>query len=207
MNFGTQGNSGLQVPLEKLSNGIVLDLNKEANKTIRNIKVGLRWKQVKVGKEADLDVSAIAKHNGKPHDIGDIVFYGNAQNRNLPCWRYAEYSGDNRIGSNTEEDCEYIKFNLDEVPRGIDSIDIITTIYNAPNSPGKQVLGIVESVVSLIDQDTNEVIKEYRLSESHAMDTAVILGSLDYDNRAGTWVFVGKDKGILGDLNTILASY
>lgn len=211
MNFSNMGagskNKLGDLNLEKLSDGLVLNLDKEAGKLVCHARFGLAWQPTMAGEAVDLDVSAIAEHVGThaPETLDDIIFYNS--NPNSKCWQYAEYSGDDRDGSghDGDDDDEYIIFDLTKVPAQIEAIKCVVTIYKGAEK--RQTLATAESRVKIFDEDTNVLLKEYNLNKEDSLQysTGVVLGK--FIRKPSGWVFQGIGEGFEGDLNTIVRRY
>lgn len=211
MNFSNMGSGSKNklgaLNLEKLSDGLVLNLDKEAGKPVVHARFGLAWQPTLAGAKVDLDVSAIAEHVGThaPETLDDVIFYNTPSTSK--CWTYAEYSGDDRDGSghDGDDDDEFITFDLSKVPQDIEAIKCIVTIYLGAEK--RQTLATAQSRVKIFDEDTNVLLKEYNLNKEDSLQysTGVVLGK--FIRKPTGWVFQGIGEGFEGDLNTIVGAY
>lgn len=200
LNGGGSRNNGLTLDLNK---GMTLDLKKEDGANLQKVDVGLAWDPVMSGKDVDLDLSAFFLHRGRVLSLDDVMYY--KASPAAKCFQYAEYSGDSRDGAiaDGDEPDEFIKVDLAKVPRDIDSIVFVVTIYNAVEN--NQTFGVVRSLVKIEDGLTGKNLKTYRLNTDNSVDTAFIIGRLV---RSGTgWAFQGIADGRDGDLNDLLSLY
>lgn len=205
MNFSNlsgnrNNNSGLTLDLNK---GMTLDLKKEDGANLQKVDVGLAWDPVLSGKDVDLDLSAFFLHNGRVLSLDDVMYY--KASPNARCFQYAEYSGDSRDGAIADGDDpdEFIKVDLQKVPRDIDSIVFVVTIYNA--EANNQTFGVVRSLVKIEDGIKGRNLKTYRLNTDNSVDTAFIIGKLV--RKGMGWSFEGIAQGRDGDLNDLLGLY
>lgn len=196
-NFTTQTPS--QGPLN-LNKGGILDLAKVAP-SLTNVIVGCGWDVASNGPTADLDASAILVPKNAPISSQNvsqhIVFYNNLEVQGV------RSLGDNRTGAGDGDD-EQIIVQLNDVPSTIDRIVFVVTIFDA--TVKRQSFGMIKNAyVRLVNQETDEEICRYELSNDYATDTAVEFCSLNRTDRG--WEFEAIGKGFIGDLNTILTNY
>lgn len=186
-----------------LNKGMTLDLVKEDGQNLHKVDVGLAWDPANTGKDVDLDLSAFFLHRGRVLSLDDVMYY--KASPAAACFRYAEYSGDSRDGSEADGDDpdEFIKVDLDRIPADIDRIAFVVTIYDALRS--NQTFGVVRSLVKIEDGVKGKNLATYRLNTDNSVDTAFIIGELVRENRG--WSFKGIAEGRDGDLNDLLRLY
>ena len=196
----SSNNDGLLLDLNK---GMTLDLVKESGGNLHKVDVGLAWDPALTGKDVDLDLSAFFLHHGRVQSLNDVLYY--KASPAAACFKYAEYSGDSRDGSEADGDepDEFIKVDLDKVPADIDRIVFLVTIYNAINT--NQTFGVVRSLVKIEDGLKGKNLATYRLNTDNSVDTAFIIGELVRAGRG--WSFKGIAEGRDGDLNDLLRLY
>lgn len=183
-----------------LSKTTSLNLTKYSN--LKTAKFGLGWK-VGVNKNFDLDASALLLDE---HDLiaenGDgskyVVFYNQ-----LDTHMGVRSLGDNLVGGTDDDDGddETILVDLKKVPAVVKSILLIITIHEAEER--QENFGMVrDAYIRIVDNDTDEELAKYNLTEEFALNTAVEVGKLERTD-AG-WVFKGIAKGYDEDLNKML---
>lgn len=153
------------------------------------------------GPTADLDLSAILVPKGaritQQNAMEHVVFYNNQAVQGV------RSTGDNRTGIG-EGDDEQIIVDLDLVAPNIEKIIFIVTIFDATSK--RQTFGMVQNAFArLVDQENNEEICRYELSNDYSTDTCIQFCSL---NRTfNGWQFEAIGKGSNGDLNSLLTQY
>lgn len=180
-----------------LKKGVSLDLTKTLP-TLKNITVGLGWDPAQ-GVSMDLDVFALALHNGKVQSANDVVFY---QQRDIVSGIIL--SEDNRTGQG-EGDDETIKISLNSVPADVTEIGIFVNIYEA--SKKNQNFGMVHgSYCRLVDDATGKEEAIFVLNES---DAALYnaFHFVTFKRNATGWTFETVAKGLNGDVNEIANQY
>lgn len=182
-----------------LKKGMSLDLTKKSN--LKRVRVGLGWKAGN-GVAFDLDASAISLNkNGIVNDSRDVVFY-NQENPE----RGIQSLGDNKFGSvsNSVADDETILANLDEIPRNVEEVLFVVTIHEAVSR--KQNFGMVkDAYIRIVDEDTEEEICRYNMTEDFSMQTACEIAKLSRTEKG--WIFTALGKGTNEDLMRILIRY
>lgn len=183
-----------------LSKGGVLDLTKAAP-SLKKVILGCGWDVVTNGPAADLDLSAILVPSGVPitatNVLEHVVFFGN------PRVQGAYSTGDNRTGVG-EGDDEQIIVDLSQIASNIDKIVFVVTIFEAQQK--RQTFGMVKNAFArLVNQETDEEVCRYTLTNDYSSDTAIQFCSLNRKN--GGWEFEALGKGAIADLNGILNQY
>ena len=202
MDFGNLG--GTPQPQSNgvlnLTKGGVLDLVKVAP-SLKRVILGCGWDVANNGPTADLDLSAtlvpknarISGENVTQH----VVFYNN------PSVQGVRSTGDNRTGVG-EGDDEQIVVELDNVAPEIEKIIFVVTIYDAQGK--SQLFGMVKNAFArLVNEETNEELCRYELSNDYSTDTCIEFCSLN--RTPNGWQFEAVGKGSVGDLNSVLAQY
>jgi len=169
-----------------LSRGGNASLSKEVQ-NLKNILVGLGWDAHSTnGGDFDLDAGVfLLKEDGKVRSDNDFIFYNNLRSSDGA----VEHIGDNRAG---EGDNETIKISLDKIPQGISKIVITLTIHEAATR--RQNMGMVSNAfIRIVNQDNNQEIVRFDLSEGMGTEAAVIFGELYCRN--SEWKFEAVGQG------------
>jgi len=183
-----------------LSKGGRVNLEKEAP-GLQNILLGLGWDTRKTdGQDFDLDASVLMlDSDDKPIDDAGFIFYNN---KTSPCGSVV-HQGDNLTGEG-EGDDEVILVALPKVPEKVAKMVIAVTIHEA--DARNQNFGQVDNgFIRVVNNDTNEDIARYDLTEDYSSETSLIFGELY--RKEGDWRFVAKGDGFAGGLSAYLASY
>jgi tellurium resistance protein TerD len=103
-----------------------------------------------------------------------------------------EHMGDELTGGTGADDDEQIKVNLATVPGSIDKIAIAVSIYEA--EVRSQNFGQVRNAfIRIVNQDNEQEIARYDLSEDASTETAMIFGELYRYN--DEWKFRAVGQG------------
>ena len=186
-----------------LSKGGRVSLSNEAPGLSR-INVGLGWdERATDGADFDLDASAfLLNATGKIRNDNDFIFYNNL-NEGGP----VEHTGDNLTGGEGEEDEEVIKINLmrleSEAPN-VEKIAIAVTIHDAENR-GQNFGQVNNAFIRVVNDETNQEIVRFDLTEDYSMETAMIFGEIY--KKKGEWRFVAVGQGYSGGLAKVCQSY
>lgn len=194
---------------------LVVDLNKENQKDLDEILIGLGW-EVNVFHDADfdLDVSAfLVNASGRVRSVTDFIYYKHL-NQDIDAGLFdidgsgVVHMGDNRKGDAMAglktidgiTDSEQIIVNWSHVPSDIKKIVFVVTIYDAVAR--NQNFGQVSNAyVRVIDMKKKEVLAQFDLPQDYETDTAITVGELS--RVQGGWAFkalgIGEEKD-LGDL-------
>lgn len=203
----------------QLVKGQRFSLNKE--EALSNIRVELGWKS-----GADLDASAFLL--GEDGVIGvdaDFVFY-NSQNRERPFNRNEFGSRNNwkamtrpmsadgsvmgsidDLGDGEEEgedSNEEMTVDLNKVSDKINQIVFCVTIYHG-DEEGVTFGRVRNPYIAIINDDTDEELCRYNLMENFSDETAVVAGSLIYED--GDWSFEAVGTGYTGGMQTLIDIY
>lgn len=202
MDFGNQfgGQPTQSAGVLNLAKGGVLDLGKVAP-ALKHVILGCGWDVANNGPTADLDLSAILVPKGaritQQNAMEHVVFYNNQAVQGV------RSTGDNRTGIG-EGDDEQIIVDLDLVSPNIEKIIFIVTIFDATSK--RQTFGMVQNAFArLVDQETNDEICRYELSNEYSTDTCIQFCSLN--RTPNGWQFEAVGKGSNGDLNSLLTQY
>ena len=183
-----------------LSKGGNISLSKEAP-NLKNLLLGLGWDvRATDGDAFDLDASAfLLTSAGKVRSDADFIFYNQPKSADGS----VSHMGDNRTGAG-EGDDEQIVVVLDKVPADIEKIAFTVTIHEA--EARKQNFGQVSSAfIRCVNQDNNQEIAKYDLSEDASIETAMILGEIYRHN--GEWKFKAVGQGFAGGLAALAKNY
>ncbi|ALC83659.1 MULTISPECIES: TerD family protein [Bacillus] len=184
-----------------LSKGQKVDLTK-TNPGLNKVIVGLGWDTNKYdgGNDFDLDSSVfLLDSTGRCASSADFVFY----NQTEGAGGAVVHTGDNRTGEGSGDD-EQVKISLNDVPANISKISFVITIHEG--EARNQNFGQVSNAyVRVVNEDGNEELIRYDLSEDFSIETALITGEL---YRHGTeWKFSAVGSGYQGGLARIATDY
>lgn len=184
-----------------LTKGQRVDLTK-GRPSLRKILIGLGWDINEYDGEEDFDLDAsiyMLKSNGKVGSDDDFIFYGNLQHKT----KCIVHTGDNRTGEGDGDD-EVIKVNLDKIPSDYTTLSIVVTIYDAENR--FQNFGMVNNAyVRIVDEEKEEEIMKYDLSEDFSTETAIVVAELYKNN--GEWKFKAVGSGYECGLDALCRRY
>ncbi|MEZ4632540.1 MAG: TerD family protein [Deinococcales bacterium] len=183
-----------------LQKGANISLSK-ADPNLNQALLGLGWDVRHTdGNDFDLDASIfLLGENGKVRQDHDFIFYNNLKSSDGSI----EHTGDNRTGQGDGDD-EAIKVNLPRVPQDVHKIIIAVTIHEADMR--RQNFGMVENAfVRVVNQDSNQEIARYDLSEDASTETAMVFGELYRHNQE--WKFRAVGQGYKGGLAALARQY
>jgi tellurium resistance protein TerD len=168
---------------------------------LNNVRAGLSWDSTTInGKEADADVSVFMLNaNSKIPNDGYFVFYNNLRSADGAI----THNGDARDGA-AEGDDESINITLSRISPEIEYILLAVSIHNADE--GFNFGNTRNASVRLYNQDTNQTICEYRLTEQHPNADSIIIGSF-YRGETGEWKFEAMVNSFQGGLQACLDIY
>ena len=182
-----------------LSKGQAVTLTKDS--TVNNISVRLGWETAKYDDgDFDLDASCFAvQSNGKTRRDEDFVFYGNLRH---PSGGII-HSGDDLVGGGNKDN-EIINVKLSDIPRYVDKIVFVVTIYEADRR--MQNFGMIEnSFIRIVDERTKKEILRYDLKERFGDATAIEVGEI---YREGLdWKFHATGTGVSGGLEALCEKF
>ncbi|WXR62372.1 TerD family protein [Peptostreptococcaceae bacterium AGR-M142] len=184
-----------------LQKGQKVDLTK-TNPGIKNVIAGLGWDTNKYdgGHDFDLDTAAfLVSESGKVSSDADFVFYNNLKHPS----NSVTHLGDNRTGEG-EGDDEQIKIELDKVPAEVSKIAFTVTIHDA--TARNQNFGqVTNAFIRIVNEENNEELIRYDLSEDFSVETAVVVGEL-YRHGA-EWKFSAIGSGFEGGLGALCGNF
>ena len=175
---------------------------KKGEAPLTKLFIGLGWDTNKYDGEYDFDLDAAAfllNDLGKVRNDKDFIFYNQLEHE-TGC---IVHTGDNKTGEGDGDD-ELIKIDLSKVPEGCSKIAITVTIFEAKER--MQNFGMVSNAyIHVIDQETNEEVLRYDLSEDFSTETAIVVGEIYKHN--GEWKFKAIGSGYEGGLAAFCKSY
>jgi tellurium resistance protein TerD len=173
--------TGHRINLEKTSPGL------------KRVRIGLGWKVNAIeGQAFDLDASIfLCKRDIADNPIlisnAHFVYY----NQTTSPDGAVVHSGDNRTG-NKDGDDEVITVDLARVDAGVVEMPIVVTIHEA--EARRQTFGRVnDAYVKVYNDETGQVLAQYKLDEDYADKTALQFGSLY--RKDGEWRFQAVGAG------------
>jgi tellurium resistance protein TerD len=187
----------MPISLEK---GQKISLEKSAP-GIKKVTFGLGWDVLSGGdNDCDLDASVfLVDSNSKMTNDKDFIFYNNLSNANDS----VKHNGDNLTGEGDGDD-ETVSVNLENIPLDIQKVIFITSIHEAESR--SQNFGQVQNAyIRLINEDTNEEIAKFDLSEDNSIDHSVIMGELYRNNNE--WKFNSLGTGTKDNISKYLENY
>lgn len=184
-----------------LNKGQRVSLTK-GNPSLDKVLIGLGWDINHYDGEAHFDLDAsifMLKHNGKVGNDNDFIFYGNLEHPS----QSVIHTGDNRTGDGDGDD-EVIKVELSKIPTGYERLVVVITIYDADRR--FQNFGMISNAyIRLVDENNNEEILRYDLSEDFSTQTALVVGEIY--RHLGQWQFKAIGSGYNGGLVRLCATY
>lgn len=163
--------------------------------------IGLGWDtRVTDGLDFDLDASCfMIGEAGKVRSDADFIFYNNLKSS---CGSI-EHAGDNLTGAGDGDD-ESVKVALPNVPADISKIVLGVTIHDGEDR--NQNFGQVSNAfIRVVNEDNNEEVVRYDLSEDYSVETALVFGELYRHN--GEWKFKAIGQGFAGGLSPMAKQY
>jgi tellurium resistance protein TerD len=183
-----------------LSKGGNLSLTK-ADPGLRRAVVGLGWNpRTTSGAAFDLDASALLLGaSGKVRSQDDFIFY----NQLAAPDGSVVHQGDNRTGDG-EGDDEQILIDLGLVAADVERIIIAVSIDQA-EARGQNFGQVRDAYCRVVNQDTEQEVVRYDLSEDAASETAMIFSELY--RRNGEWKFRAIGQGYATGLYGIATDF
>ncbi|MDR3109806.1 MAG: TerD family protein [Planctomycetaceae bacterium] len=183
-----------------LTKGANISLSDQAP-GLKTVHVGLGWDaRETAGEDFDLDACCfMLTANGKVRNDSDFIFYHQLKS---PCGS-VEHTGDVRAGG-SEGDDEIIIIKLDKVPDVIAKLVFTVTIHDY--EARRQNFGMVSSAfIRIVNNDNNEEIARFDLSEDASTNTAMIFGEIyRYNDK---WKFRAIGQGFNHGLEQVAISY
>ena len=187
--MGVSLQKGGNVSLEKVAPGMT------------KCQVGLGWDtRATDGADFDLDASCfLVGADGKVRSDADFIFYNNLKSA---CGA-VEHTGDNLTGEGDGDD-EMVKVDLSMVPADITRIILGVTIHSGDTR--NQNFGQVSNAfMRVVNQDNNEEVARYDLSEDYSTETALVFGEIYRHNN--DWKFKAVGQGFEGGLSPMAQQY
>ncbi|MGP9767179.1 TerD family protein [Halomonas sp. AOP13-D3-9] len=183
-----------------LSKGGNISLSKESP-GIKKIRIGLGWDpRITTGQDFDLDASVfLVNSDGKCRSDKDFIFYNNLKSTDGS----VEHTGDNLTGEG-EGDDEVIKVDLSTVPADVDKIAVTVTIHDSA-ARGQNFGQVDNAFARVINEDNNQEVVRYDLSEDYSIEDAMIFCELYRNN--GEWKFRAIGQGFSGGLSDLASKY
>jgi len=183
-----------------LSKGGNISLSKESP-GIKQIRIGLGWDpRITTGKDFDLDASVfLVNSEGKCRSDKDFIFYNNLKSTEGS----VEHTGDNLTGEGDGDD-EVIKVDLSKVPADVDKIAVAVTIHDSA-SRGQNFGQVDNAFARVINEDNNQEVVRYDLSEDYSVEDAMIFCELYRNN--DEWKFRAIGQGFSGGLGDLASKY
>lgn len=163
--------------------------------------VGLGWDERSTdGANFDLDASMfLLNEGGKAQADNDFIFYGNL---NSACGSVV-HQGDNLTGEGDGDD-EAIKVDLSKVPAHVAKISVTVTIHEAIER-GQNFGQVANAFIRIVDDESNEEIARYDLSEDYSIETAMVFGEIYRHNNE--WKFKAVGQGYEGGLAAMASQF
>jgi tellurium resistance protein TerD len=184
-----------------LKKGQKVDLTK-TNPGLKKVLVGLGWDTNKYdgGHAFDLDTAAfLLGENGKVATDADFVFYNNTNHASGS----VSHMGDNLTGEGAGDD-EQLKVELGKVPAQVQKIAFTATIHEAAERA--QNFGQVSNAfIRIVNEDTNEELMRYDLSEDFSIETAIVVAELY--RHGSEWKFAAIGSGFEGGLAALCGNF
>jgi tellurium resistance protein TerD len=183
-----------------LGKGGNLSLTK-ADPGLRRAIVGLGWDpRTTSGAAFDLDASALLLGaNGKVRSSDDFIFY----NQLAAADGSVVHQGDNRTGEGDGDD-EQILIDLDLVAADVERI-VITVSIDQADERGQNFGQVRDAYCRVVNQETEQEIVRFDLSEDAASETAMIFSELY--RRDGEWKFRAVGQGYASGLYGIATDF
>ncbi|PWQ98562.1 TerD family protein [Leucothrix arctica] len=187
--MGVSLQKGGNVSLEKVAPGMT------------KCVLGLGWDtRATDGADFDLDASVfMVGENGQVRGDSDFIFYNNLKSTEGS----VEHTGDNLTGEGDGDD-ESVKVNLPLVPADVSKIILGVTIHDG-EARGQNFGQVSNAFIRIVNQDNNEEVARYDLSEDYSVETALVFGELYRHN--GAWKFKAIGQGFAGGLSPMAKQY
>ena len=187
--MGVSLQKGGNVSLEKVAPGMTKML------------LGLGWdSRASDGTDFDLDASVfMVGADGKVRIDGDFIFYNNLKSA---CGS-VEHTGDNTTGEGDGDD-ESVKVDLSLIPADVNKVIVGVTIHEA-DSRNQNFGQVSNAFIRVVNQDSNEEVARYDLSEDYSIETALVFGELYRHN--SEWKFKAIGQGFAGGLKPMAQQY
>lgn len=174
--------------LLNLNKGQFLNLKKN-DISLNNIRASAGWDFEEGETVYDLDLVAYLQDD---KDVKETVYYGKPRHYGI------FLDGDNLTGEG-EGDDENIYCQLDLLPDDITKISFAVVIYSAGRY--KMFSKVKNAYIRLVDEDTDEEILRFKLSENGGNNTAVLAADLIKNDNG--WNFVPVEKYTRDDIKSL----
>ncbi|MET3919352.1 TerD family protein [Arthrobacter sp. UYEF20] len=183
-----------------LTKGNNLSLTK-ADPGLERALIGLGWDpRTTSGEPFDLDASALlVGADGKVRSQDDFIFYNQLRSKDGS----VVHQGDNRSGVGDGDD-EQILIDLSLVAADVERVVIVVSIDQA-DARGQNFGQIRDAYCRVLNQDTDQEVVRYDLSEDAAPETSMIFAEI-YRNRA-EWKFRAVGQGYATGLHGIATDF
>jgi tellurium resistance protein TerD len=183
-----------------LSKGANLSLTK-ADPGLQRAIVGLGWDpRTTSGAAFDLDASALLLGaGGKVRSSDDFIFYNQVAAKDGS----VIHQGDNRTGQGDGDD-EQILIDLDLVASDVERIVIVVSIHDA-DARGQNFGQVRDAYCRVVNQETEQEVVRFDLSEDAASETAMIFSEIYRHN--GEWKFRAVGQGYATGLYGIVTDF
>lgn len=184
-----------------LKKGQKIDLTK-TNPGLTKVIIGLGWDTNKYDGGADFDLDAAAfltNSQGKVFEDSDFIFFNNKEHLSGG----VTHLGDNLTGEGDGDD-EQIKVDLSKVPDKIEKISFTVTIHEAVER-GQNFGQVSNAFIRIINENSNEELIRYDLSEDYSIETAIVVAELYKHN--GEWKFTATGAGFQGGLEALCNNF
>jgi tellurium resistance protein TerD len=170
----------------QLVKGQALDLNKEAGKTLKHLRLGAGW-DVNAGKSMDLDLWLIPKG-------GDPVYFNN---KSIPG---VTLDKDDRTGGSSADGAdENITIKVEDLKH--DEYTVVVNIYDAA-SKGQFFKDVQRAFIEIEDTDDKKTIFNYNISNNSGDNSCLVAGKLVKVN--GGLEFTGSADFSNKDIATVV---
>lgn len=168
-----------------LTKGQTIDLNKESNKVLKNLRLGAGW-DVAEGKTIDLDLWLIPK-GGQP------LYFNNKEIAG------AKLDKDDRSGESSKDGAdENIVLHVDALDK--EEYVVMINIYDAVTK-GQFFKDVKRAFVEIEDVDTKSNVFTYGITENGGDNSALVVGKLVKKNGGLEFTamseFSSKDAGTI----------
>ena len=183
-----------------LTKGNNLSLTK-ADPGLERALIGLGWDpRTTSGEPFDLDASALlVGADGKVRSQDDFIFYNQLRSKDGS----VVHQGDNRSGVGDGDD-EQVLIDFSLIAADVERVVIVVSIDQA-DARGQNFGQIRGAYCRVLNQDTDQEVVRYDLSEDAAPETSMIFAEI-YRNRA-EWKFRAVGQGYATGLHGIATDF
>lgn len=179
--------------VELIKRGQRVELTKGTGLQRINVALGWDTNRYDNGYDFDLDVSVfMVNDKDQTRDEGDFIFYNNLEHATGA----VIHTGDELTGS-AEGDDETIKVDFSLMPKYIEKLAFVVTIYDAKTRG--QNFGMVDNAYVRVDNgDTGEQLLKFDLGEDFGIETGLLV--CEIYKHEGNWKFNAKGVGYANGL-------